>query len=75
MAEQNLTFYGYQMEHLAMIAWALREAGIEPRDVAEFIEDYEMIYKTATEDAFRQIERSLQEALKPGWKGEEDEAD
>lgn len=66
--EQYITFYGYRLEHLADIAFALQAANLTPKDVESFLKDYGLMYEKAKEAAFKEVEQSLERSIGQ-WKG------
>ena len=70
--KEVLYFYGYRLEHLADIAWALQTAGLTEQDIERFLKDYGLMYEKAKEAAFKVIGASLErsiERMKKEWKG------
>ena len=65
--EQYITFYGYRLEQLADIAFALQAANLTSQDVESFIKDYGLMYEKVKEAAFKEIEQSLERSIEQ-WK-------
>ena len=61
--EQHVTFYGYRLEHLADIAWALQTAELTPQDVERFLKDYGLMYERAKEVALKEVEQAFMRSV------------
>lgn len=61
--ERYVTFYGYRLEHLSDIAWALQTAELTPQDVERFLKDYGLMYEKAKEVAFKEVEQAFMRSV------------
>ena len=59
----SATIYGYNIEHLVLIASVLEEKNIPPEDVADVVKDMRLVWNFVLEKIESSLEKSLLEQI------------